>query len=165
MTYLRNAGETEAVATERARQAVAEQLRAEPQDVLDNHVRSIYKSALAPPGWDPIDDWASAIVDALKTDVHAGGEDGAAGKLHADLLASVANGRTPTETGARRHRPLRASARLKGRTGHPRWHRHRATDRQLRVQEDPQPDGQHLEPQPGRTPSSTSGPARGSPAP
>ena len=48
-----------------------------------------------PPGWDAIDDWASSIVDALKTDVHARGVNGAAGRLHADLLTSVANGRTP----------------------------------------------------------------------
>ena len=94
-TYLDNVGKSEEAATEAARQAVAEQLRAEPQDVLDSYIRSQYKSAHAPPGWDPIDDWSSAIVDAMKTDVHARGVDGATGKLHADLLTSVANGRTP----------------------------------------------------------------------
>jgi thiaminase len=94
--YLHNVGESESLASERARQAVADELRAEPTDTLENYVRSRYKSALAPPGWDAIDDWASAIVDALKTDVHARGEDGAAGRLHADLLTSVANGRTPS---------------------------------------------------------------------
>ncbi len=93
--YLDNVGESEAVATERARQVVADELRTEPQDTLDSYIRSRYKSAHAPPGWDAIDDWASSIVDALKTDVHARGEEGAAGRLHADLLASVANGRTP----------------------------------------------------------------------
>ena len=98
--YLRQAraGASQEVATEQARQAVAEELRSEPQDTLDNFVRSKYKSANAPPGWDAIDDHASAIVDALKTDVHARPSDasGNAGKLHTDLLASVANGHTPT---------------------------------------------------------------------
>ena len=66
-------GASQEVGTEEARQAVADQLRQEPQDVLDNYVRSKYKSATAPPGWDAIDDWAQTIVDALKTDVHARG--------------------------------------------------------------------------------------------
>lgn len=89
-------GVSEAAATETARQAVADELRTEPQETLDNYVRSKYKSANAPPGWDAIDDWASSIVDAMKTDVHARGTDGAAGKLHTDLLTSVANGHTPS---------------------------------------------------------------------
>jgi hypothetical protein len=115
-TYLDHVGDSEAAATEAARQAVAEQLRQEPQDVLDTYIRSRYKSALAPPGWDAIDDWASAIVDALKTDVHARGTDGAAGRLHADLLASVANGRTPTMDELEQVDPIERPLQLKGRT-------------------------------------------------
>ena len=88
-------GAPEAVATEEARQAVAEALRDEPQDTLDTFVRARYKSANAPATWDAIDDWASAIVDALKTDVHARGANGAAGALHTDFLRDVANGRVP----------------------------------------------------------------------
>lgn len=113
--YLDNVGESEAVATERARQAVAAQLREEPQDVKDNFVRATYKSATAPPGWDATDDWASAIVDAMKTDVHARGDDGAAGRLHADLLTSVANGRTPTIDELNDIDPSERPLQLKGR--------------------------------------------------
>jgi hypothetical protein len=109
-------GVSEEAATETARQAVAEQLRAEPQDVLDTYVRSKYKSFTAPPGWDATDDWASAIVDALKTDVHARGSgDGLAGKLHADLLSSVANGRVPTAGELDKIDPSERPLALKGR--------------------------------------------------
>lgn len=109
-------GVSEAAATETARQAVAEQLRSEPQDVLDTYVRSKYKSFTAPPGWDAIDDWSSAIVDALKTDVHARGSgDGLAGKLHADLLTSVANGRVPSVPELDKIDPIERPLALKGR--------------------------------------------------
>jgi hypothetical protein len=116
-TYLAHARDTEEVATEAARRAVAAELRDEPQDVLDSYVRSRYKSALAPPGWDPIDDWASAIVDALKTDVHARNttDNGLAGKLHTDLLTSVANGRTPTVDELSAIDPVERPLALKGR--------------------------------------------------
>ena len=123
--YLRSAkkGMDEGASTEAARQAVAEQLRSEPQDTLDNFVRSKYKSANAPPGWDAIDDWSSAIVDALKTDVHARPTDdsGNAGKLHTDLLQSVANGHTPTVDDLDKINPSGSDPlQLKGPNGHPR---------------------------------------------
>ena len=111
----RRTSNSEASATEQARQAVAAQLREEPQDVKDNFIRATYKSATAPPGWDATDDWASAIVDALKTDVHARGDDGAAGRLHADLLTSVANGRTPSIDELNDIDPSERPLQLKGR--------------------------------------------------
>ena len=86
--------------------------------MLDNFVRSQYKSEHAPPGWDPIDDWASAIVDSLKTDVHARPSDlttGNAGKLHTDLLASVVNGHTPSVDDLAKYDPGERPLALKGR--------------------------------------------------
>lgn len=107
---------TEAAATEKARQAVSEQLRTEPQDVLDSHIRSKYKSAHAPPGWDAIDDWSSAVVDAMKTGVHGRPVvEASAGELHDDLIQSVMNGRTPTIQELNEYDPIQRPIALKGR--------------------------------------------------
>src|SRR6185312_2061424 len=104
-------------ATETARQAVVAHLRDEPQDTLDNFVRSSNKSAHAPQSWDAIDDHASAVVDALKGAVHARPTTpGELGKLHTDLLDSVANGRTPTIDELDEIRPSERPLAVKGRT-------------------------------------------------
>jgi hypothetical protein len=90
-------GLLEKEATERARQAVADELRNEPQEVLDNHARSLGKRPNAPASWDNLDDWASAIVGNMKGSIHARATDksGDLGQVHMDLLQSLANGHTP----------------------------------------------------------------------
>ena len=102
-TYLDSmrAGRDRLEATEDARQAVAEDLRAEPEHVLDDHVRSIGKRKDAPKTWDPVDDWAQTIVENMKGSVHGRpvGLDPLgnpiAGPPNMDLLTSLANGHTP----------------------------------------------------------------------
>ncbi len=91
-------GLNEKAATEEARQAVARDLRSEPQDVLDNHARSLGKRPNAPATWDNIDDWAQSIVENMKGSVHARPIDksGDLGPVHMDLLQSLANGHTPS---------------------------------------------------------------------
>ena len=75
----------------------AEVLEREPDDVLDSFVRETYVPRGTPNSWTTIDAHAQAIVDKVKGSVHARNLDpsGGAGKLHLDLLQSVANGRVP----------------------------------------------------------------------
>jgi hypothetical protein len=90
-------GLDEKAASEEARKAVADHLRTESQDVLDDHVRSTGKRPGAPRAWDNIDDWAGSIVDNMKGSVHARplGNAKELGAANPDVLASLANGHTP----------------------------------------------------------------------
>jgi hypothetical protein len=114
---IKHPGISELDTTEIARQAVAKELWAEPQDVLDNYVRSMYKTDTAPPEWEPIDDWAQAITDGMKGDVHARGPgDGGAGVLHTDLIQSVINGHVPNIEDLKAIDPSERPLEVKGRT-------------------------------------------------
>lgn len=113
-------GEGQLEAAETARQAVATQLRNLPDDVKENFVRAQFKADGAPPGWDPIDSWAQAVVDKMRGAVHARPDPDAApgegGDAHMDLLESVAHGHTPTESDLAAIDPSQRPLMVKGRT-------------------------------------------------
>lgn len=95
-------GSSQIEASEQARQAVADQLREEPQEVHDIHLRSSLPMDKTPDTWDNVDNWAHAITENMKGSVHArpSGLKDEAGNLipgdpNMDLLRSVANGHTP----------------------------------------------------------------------
>ena len=90
-------GLNEKEATEFARQEVVKVLEAEHGHVKNQFVRMRYPLRDAPASWTPIDGHASAIVDRVKGIVHGrSATPGKSGHLHDDLLASLANGHTPS---------------------------------------------------------------------
>ena len=113
------AGKSAAEGTIAAREAVEAALRDEDPSVLANFARSTGKRASAPDGWDPITDWADAIVSRMKGVVHARPtdvENKVAGPINMDLLHSMANGHVPDisafEKMSAAERPLRVEGQL-----------------------------------------------------
>jgi hypothetical protein len=90
-------GATPAEGTIAARTAVADALRDEPPEVLENFARNFGKRASAPGGWDNVTDWADAIVSRMKGVIHGASDlkNKVAGPINMDLLHSLANGHTP----------------------------------------------------------------------
>lgn len=86
-------GKSMVEATELARRAVAEHLRSLPEETLDSFVRAKYPQLGAPEGFDPIDSFASAIVEKMKGAVH--GSEASDFKLHVPFLNDVAEGKVP----------------------------------------------------------------------
>lgn len=94
-TYLHSAqsGRNMVQASEEARQAVSAHLRSQPEEYLSQYVRAQFKRADSPQSWDPIDSWASDIVEKMKGAVH--GSEASDFKLHTDLVRQISQGATP----------------------------------------------------------------------
>lgn len=112
-------GKSAAEGTIAARNAVADALRDEPPEVLENYARNFGKRASSPDGWDNITDWADSIVSRVKGLVHGRPTDMAnkvPGPINMDLLHSMANGHTPDldtfENLSAAERPLRVEGQI-----------------------------------------------------
>ena len=90
-------GVTPAEGTIAARDAVADALRQEPPEVLENFARNFGKRPGAPQSWDNLTDWADAVVSRMKGVIHGKPDlaNHAAGPINMDLLHSLANGHVP----------------------------------------------------------------------
>lgn len=111
-------GATPAEGTIAARTAVADALRDEPPEVLENFARNFGKRSSAPGAWDNITDWADTVVSRMKGVIHGAPDlkNKEAGPINMDLLHSMANGHTPPiedfEKLTAAERPLRVEGQI-----------------------------------------------------